>query len=198
MYRHCGSVQAVRPIGGVEVQLFSFTTMALEGGEGSAPRPGRSLPPGKTRYPLYRRLGGPQGQSGQVRKISPPPGFNPRTVQPIASCYIDWATQPIKTVKISKKLGCQTATRRASNYTCCHHPNTLHCSQIAISTCKAADKNNAFQDKADTWQTLKYLYFFTLSTLLLWQNIYIYIYIYIYTHTHHVFPHYTTYPTPWY
>jgi len=29
--------------------------------------------PGKTRYPLYRRLGGPQGRSGQVRKISPPP-----------------------------------------------------------------------------------------------------------------------------
>jgi len=41
---------------------------ALEGGEGSASRPGRSLPPGKTRYPLYRRLGGPQGWSGQLRK----------------------------------------------------------------------------------------------------------------------------------
>ena len=48
-------------------------------GEGSASRPGRSLPPGKTRYPLYRRLGGPQGRCGQVRKISPPPGFDPRT-----------------------------------------------------------------------------------------------------------------------
>jgi len=49
-------------------------------GEGSGSRPGRSLPPGKTRYPLYRRLGGPQGRSGQVRKISPPPGFDPRMV----------------------------------------------------------------------------------------------------------------------
>jgi len=39
------------------------------------------LPSGKTQYPLYRRLGGPQGQSGQVQKISPPPGFDPRTVQ---------------------------------------------------------------------------------------------------------------------
>jgi hypothetical protein len=36
-------------------------TTALEGGEWSAARPGRTLPPGKTRYPLYRRLGGPQG-----------------------------------------------------------------------------------------------------------------------------------------
>jgi hypothetical protein len=34
-----------------------------------------ALPPGKTRYPLYRRLGGPQGRSGRVRKISPPPEF---------------------------------------------------------------------------------------------------------------------------
>ena len=43
-------------------------------GEGSASRPGRSLPPGKTRYQLYRRLSGSQGRSGQVRKISPPTG----------------------------------------------------------------------------------------------------------------------------
>ena len=50
-------------------------TTALERGEGSASRPGRSLSPGKTRYSLYRRLGGPQGRSGQVRKISPPTGI---------------------------------------------------------------------------------------------------------------------------
>ena len=59
----------------------------LEGGEGSASRPGRSLPPGKTRYPLYRRLGGPQDRSGLVQKISPTTG----TVQPVASHYTDWA-----------------------------------------------------------------------------------------------------------
>jgi hypothetical protein len=53
--------------------------------EGSASRPGRCLPPGKNRYPLYRRLGGPQGQSGQVRKISAPEGFDPQTVQPAVS-----------------------------------------------------------------------------------------------------------------
>ena len=48
-----------------------------------------ALPPGKTRYPLYRRLGGPQRQSGQVEKISPPPGFDPRTVQSVASRHTD-------------------------------------------------------------------------------------------------------------
>ena len=50
-----------------------------------------ALPPGKTRYPLYRRLGGPQGRPGEVRKTSPSPGFDPWTVRPVASCYTDWA-----------------------------------------------------------------------------------------------------------
>jgi hypothetical protein len=49
-----------------------------------------ALPPEVTRYTLYRRLGGPQGQSERVRKISPPPGFDPRTVQPVVSRYTDW------------------------------------------------------------------------------------------------------------
>jgi hypothetical protein len=57
-------------------------TTALEGGEWSAARPGRSLPPGKTRYPLYRRLGGLQGRSGRAENLAPP-GFDPRTVQPV-------------------------------------------------------------------------------------------------------------------
>ena len=58
------------------------------GGQHHAPA---ALPSEKTRYPLYSRLGGPQGRSGRVRKISPPPGFDPRTVQPVASRYTDWA-----------------------------------------------------------------------------------------------------------
>ena len=80
-----GSIQAVTTL--------SLTT-ALEGGEGSASRPGRSLPLGKTRYPLYRRLCELQDRSGQVRKISPAPEFDPRTVQPVASRYNDHSTRP--------------------------------------------------------------------------------------------------------
>ena len=34
-----------------------------------------ALPPGKSRYPLYRRLGGHQGRSGRIRKISPLKGI---------------------------------------------------------------------------------------------------------------------------
>ena len=50
-----------------------------------------ALPPEKTRYPSYRRLGGPQIQSGQVQKISPSPGFDPWPVQPVASHYANYA-----------------------------------------------------------------------------------------------------------
>ena len=58
-----------------------------------------TLPSEKTWYPLYRRLGGPQGRAGQVRKLSPPPGFDPRTVQPVASHYTDCDTPAHKREK---------------------------------------------------------------------------------------------------
>jgi hypothetical protein len=44
--------------------------------------PGRFSSGKETRYPLYRRLCGPQGRSGRAWKISPLPGFDSRTVQP--------------------------------------------------------------------------------------------------------------------
>jgi len=66
---------------------------ALEGGEWSAARPDRTLPPGKTRYPFYRRLGGSQGRSGRAENLVPT-GIRSRTVQPVVSSYTDWATGP--------------------------------------------------------------------------------------------------------
>ena len=71
-------------------QMYSSTlpsTLALDGVGGQRHAPA-ALAPTKTRYPLYRKLGGPQGRSGRVRKISPPTGI-PRTVQPVASRYTD-------------------------------------------------------------------------------------------------------------
>ena len=53
-----------------------------EGGQRQAPA---VLPPGKTRYPLYSKLGVLQDCSGWVRKISPKNEFDPRTVQPAMS-----------------------------------------------------------------------------------------------------------------
>jgi len=68
-------------------------TAALEGGEWSAARPGRTLPPGKTRYPLYMGLGGPQDRSGRAENLVLR-RVRSRTVQPIVSRYTDLATGP--------------------------------------------------------------------------------------------------------
>jgi len=48
-------------------------------GVGISPTPRPPVPPGKNQYPFYRRLGKPQGWSGQVQKVLPPPlpGFDP-------------------------------------------------------------------------------------------------------------------------
>jgi hypothetical protein len=54
-----------RLVGGRRYSSYSFLTLILDGGGWSASRPGRALPRGKDfRYPLYRRLGGPQSRSG--------------------------------------------------------------------------------------------------------------------------------------
>jgi len=68
-------------------------TAALEGGEWSAAFPGRTLPPGKSRYPFYRRRGGPPGPVWTGGK-SRPHRDSIRTVQPVVSRYTDWATRP--------------------------------------------------------------------------------------------------------
>jgi hypothetical protein len=115
----CTLVQALRLCTGRTAQRWSrgialpFHDHSTRRDEGSASRPGRSLPRGKTRYPLYRRLDGPQGRSGQVRKISPLPGFDPRTVQPVASRYTDYATT-------------QTEKRLSINNVNCYHSSRVN------------------------------------------------------------------------
>jgi len=74
-------------------------TTALEGGEWSAARPGRTLPPEKTRYPFYRRLGVPQGWSGRAENLIPI-GIRSQTVQPVVSRYTDWATRPTTRITV--------------------------------------------------------------------------------------------------
>jgi hypothetical protein len=55
------------------------------------------------RYPLSRRLGGPPGRSGRVRNISSPPGFDSRTVQPVASHYTADLSRPTQRTKTARK-----------------------------------------------------------------------------------------------
>jgi len=76
-------------------------TAALEGGELSAASPGHTLPPGKTRYPFYSRLGGPHmGRAWRAENLVPTE-IRSRTVQPLVSRYIDWATGPTVSSSIS-------------------------------------------------------------------------------------------------
>jgi hypothetical protein len=48
-----------------------------------------ALSQGKTRYPLYRRLGGLQGWSGQVQKISPVRKADNLTTT-LCRCHVIW------------------------------------------------------------------------------------------------------------
>jgi hypothetical protein len=65
------------------------------GGQRHAPA---ALPPGKTWYLLYRRLGGPQGRSGRGRKIFPTNGLRSpdRPARPVPI-----PTEPSRPTKIS-------------------------------------------------------------------------------------------------
>jgi hypothetical protein len=64
-------------------------TSALDRGEWLTPRPGRFTSGKDTRYPLCRRVGGPKGFYGRVRKISLLQRFDPQIVHPVESSYAD-------------------------------------------------------------------------------------------------------------
>ena len=84
-----------------------FRDLGAEMGVGGQHHAPAALPPRKARYPLYRRLGRPQGRYGRVRKISPLPEFDPRTVQRVASCYTDWAIPAQHNGMTSTKIKCR-------------------------------------------------------------------------------------------
>ena len=59
------------PVGEERCSATLSLTSALGDGGWLTPRPGPFTPGEKIGYPLCRRLGGPQGRSGGVRKIIP-------------------------------------------------------------------------------------------------------------------------------
>ena len=96
----CTLVKALRLCTGGTVHRGSrsivllFLTTALEGFEGSASRPGRSLPRERPGTHCTGGWVGPRTGLDRCGKSRPPTGFDPRTVQPVASSYTDWATRP--------------------------------------------------------------------------------------------------------
>ena len=57
------------------IAIFLLLPQHWKGVGGPIPCPSCFTPRKETWYPLYRRLGGPHGQSGWVQKISPPTGI---------------------------------------------------------------------------------------------------------------------------
>lgn len=63
-------------------------TLALDEGGCSASRPGR-FTPAESRLALYMWLDVTQGRSGRARRNTLPPGFDTRTIHPVASPLTD-------------------------------------------------------------------------------------------------------------
>jgi len=81
---------------------------------------------GTIRYPLYRRFGGPQGRSGWVRKISPPPEFDLRTVQPYrAAIPTELFWQPRNSVPLNINVFCMNNKPRDPGPQCVGFPETI-------------------------------------------------------------------------
>ena len=116
------------------------------GGQRHAPA---ALSPGKTRYPLYRRLGGPQGRSGRVRNISSSPGFDPRTTQPAASRYTDWAIPIYDKYRIYKYI-------QVLGVTNCDILKTIFVCEVTVRRCVDGSPSSerpvlrGFEDKGTT------------------------------------------------
>jgi hypothetical protein len=93
-----------RPRGGQEVLLYSFCNLCVRWGLVDNATPWLLYPRERPSIDCMR-LGGPQGWSGQVWKISPPLGFDPWIVQPVASRYTD-RTIPATRFKHSLSIRC--------------------------------------------------------------------------------------------
>jgi len=93
----CTLVQALRLCtgrtahrGSRGIALLFHDQRHYKGGKGSASRPGRSLTSVETREPIVQEAGWAPGPSGTgAKNLALPQGFDPRTVQPVASRYTD-------------------------------------------------------------------------------------------------------------
>jgi len=137
-------------------------TATLEGGEWSAARPGRTLPPGKTRHPFYKRLSGPQGRSGRAENLVHT-GIRSRTVQPVVSRYTDWATRPTRCNNIQFTYICKLLYMFrlvfppiiSSSYHCIYRPLLQTVVSVTLTTVSSNGLNNdrccRYSDMSSWW-----------------------------------------------
>jgi hypothetical protein len=75
----------------LEVQPNPLSLSVLEGNGFSISCPSRFTPGKESQYPLYMKAGGFWGRCGWVRKNSPTPGIEARTVQVVVNPCVDYA-----------------------------------------------------------------------------------------------------------
>ena len=96
----------LRLVGWVKVyNSTQFKTSALKTGVGGQHHAPAALPPRKTRYPLYKRLGGSQGRSERARKNSPPNGIRPpdRAARTESLHRLSYSGRHIRSIKLNYK-----------------------------------------------------------------------------------------------
>jgi len=103
------------------------------------PRPGRCTLRRETWYPLYRRLGGPHGRSGRMRKISLLPGSipepsSPHTV-PCGRIFVDVEMQKSNHNRSTGDQINAVCLVNNTNYcSCSHWKHTQVTSDLAMSS----------------------------------------------------------------
>jgi hypothetical protein len=90
--------------GGEEVQLYPFFNLGARWCVWLTQRPGRFTPRKVTRFTFYRRLCGPQGRSGRVRKNPPPFCLNSYRVP---YCHYNvWLTWDLRSSGLLRRVNC--------------------------------------------------------------------------------------------
>jgi len=132
----CTLVQALRLCTGLTAHRGSrgITLLFLDHGTrrgwGVSVTPQPLFTPGKDPVPIVQEAEWVQGRSGEVRKISPSPGFDTRTHQPVASHYTDYATWPKIREEVAWKFWWQRnfSTLWCDVFSICFHVNSVLCS----------------------------------------------------------------------
>ena len=78
------------PTGRAEVQRYSFFNLGTRSGRVTNATRRPLYPRERDPAPVLQEAGCAPEPVGRVRKISPSPGFDPRSIQPVASRYTDY------------------------------------------------------------------------------------------------------------
>ena len=113
-----------------------------------------ALPPGKTRYPLYRRLGGPEGLSGRMRKKLGATGIrSPDRSTPSESLY--WLSYRSSVTDNTYRSNWQRRWK-AHYQVDSYNQNRLDYKNSVTAVNWVTLKRNWFHDKIPSWGTVSY------------------------------------------